>query len=160
MFDHNTIATERGAIMRSRVGILTWIFNSMNPKSSEHNTNQTDKPATLKMPQFAYQWNPEHLTCSEALKEHHEQCLKFYNYLIKVGVCREQARGVLPQNMYTTYYGTTNLNNLMKFVSLRSHEGAQWEIQRVAEACLDIAENLYPITVGAYRDICFPSEKE
>jgi len=105
------------------------------------------------MPSFAYQWDPEQLTCSEAIKEHHEQCLKFYNYLIKVGVCREQARGVLPQNMYTTYYGTTNLNNLMKFVGLRTHEGAQWEIAKVAEACLDIAEGLFPYTVGAYREI-------
>jgi thymidylate synthase (FAD) len=70
-----------------------------------------------------------------------------------MGVCREQARGVLPQNMYTSYYGTTNLNNLMKFIDLRSHEGAQWEIQKVAEACLDIAEELFPVTVGAYREI-------
>jgi thymidylate synthase ThyX len=36
---------------------------------------------------------------------------------------------------------------------LRSHEGAQWEIQKVAEACLDIANELYPKTVAAYRKI-------
>jgi thymidylate synthase ThyX len=52
--------------------------------------------------------------------------------------------------MYTEYYGTVNLNNLLKFVDLRSHEGAQWEIQRVADACLDIAKQLYPVTVSAY----------
>ena len=69
------------------------------------------------------------------------------------GVCREQARGVLPQNMYTEYYGTVNLNNLLKFIDLRTHEGAQWEIQKVAEACLEIATELYPETVGAYRAI-------
>ena len=105
------------------------------------------------MPAFAYQWDPEQLTCSEAVKEHHQQSLKLYNYLIKAGVCREQARGVLPQNLYTKYYGTVNLNNLMKFVGLRTHEGAQWEIAKVAEACLDIAEDLFPYTVGAYREI-------
>ena len=42
---------------------------------------------------------------------------------------------------------------LMKFVDLRTHDGAQWEIQKVAEACLDIAEELFPITVGEYRKI-------
>ena len=68
-------------------------------------------------------------------------------------MCREQARGVLLQNMYTEYYGTVNLNNLLKFVELRTHVGAQWEIQRVAFACLDIAEKLWPITVGEYRKI-------
>ena len=65
---------------------------------------------------------------------------------------REQARGVLPQNMYTEYYGTVNLNNLLKFVDLRLHEGAQKEIQVVAKACLDIVSNLWPITVDAHRE--------
>jgi len=73
--------------------------------------------------------------------------------MIEAGVCREQARGVLPQNMYTEYYGTTNLSNLLKFIDLRTHEGAQWEIQMVAEACLDIAEELWPVAVGSYRKV-------
>ena len=86
-----------------------------------------------------------------AVKKHHESSLELYNCMIDAGICREQARGVLPQNMYTEYYGTCNLNNLLKFIDLRTHEGAQWEIQRVAEACLDVVEELWPIAVGAYR---------
>ena len=93
------------------------------------------------------------LTAAGALRQHHDRSLHLYNEMIELGVCREQARGVLPQNLYTEYYGTTNLNNLMKFIGLRLHEGAQWEIQKVAEACLDIATNLFPETVGAYRKI-------
>ena len=65
-------------------------------------------------------------------------------------MCREQARGVLPQNLYTEYYGSVNLSNLLKFIDLRTHEGAQWEIQRVAEACLDIAKEFFPETISAY----------
>ena len=90
---------------------------------------------------------------SNALRVHHKDCLALYNKMIEAGVCREQARGVLPQNLYTEYYGTVNLSNLLKFVDLRTHEGAQWEIQKVAEACLDIATDLFPETVGAYRKI-------
>ena len=78
---------------------------------------------------------------------------KTYNDLLKAGVCREQARMVLPQNLYTEYYGTVNLNNLLKFIDLRTHEGAQWEIQKVAEACLELATDLFPVTVNAYRKI-------
>ena len=81
----------------------------------------------------------------------HENSLELYNSLIDGGVCREQARGVLPQNLYTEYYGTVNLNNLLKFIDLRTHEGAQLEIQKVAEACLEIATDLWPVAVGAYR---------
>ena len=89
--------------------------------------------------------------CDEMVGMHHQMSLDLFNRMIEAGVCREQARGVLPQNLYTEYYGTCNLNNLLKFIDLRSHEGAQWEIQQVAEACLDIADELWPIATKAYR---------
>ena len=92
-------------------------------------------------------------TASRLVAQHHRESLKLFNDLIEAGVCREQARGVLPQNLYTEYYGTVNLSNLLKFIDLRTHEGAQWEIQKVAEACLEIATDLFPVTVGAYRKI-------
>ena len=92
-------------------------------------------------------------TASEVIKTHHSDSLALFNQLIEAGVCREQARGVLPQNMYTEYYGTVNLNNLLKFIDLRTHEGAQWEIQKVAEACLEIATSLWPTTVNAYKEV-------
>jgi thymidylate synthase (FAD) len=91
--------------------------------------------------------------CDEMVGLHHQMCLDLYNRMIEAGVCREQARGVLPQNLYTEYYGTSNLSNLLKFIDLRTHVGAQWEIQKVAEACLEIATDLFPETVGAYRKI-------
>jgi len=93
------------------------------------------------------------ITASWKMRAHHNHSLALFNQLIEAGVCREQARGVLPQNLYTEYYGTVNLSNLLKFIDLRTHEGAQWEIQKVAEACLEIATGLFPVTVGAYRRI-------
>ena len=46
-----------------------------------------------------------------------------FDELLAAGICREQARGVLPQNLYTEYYGTANLNNfiplrILKIISL------------------------------------------
>ena len=38
--------------------------------------------------------------------------LQVYNNLLDIGVAREQARMVLPQNMYTEFYATVNLRNL------------------------------------------------
>ena len=87
----------------------------------------------------------------EAIRWHHKACLDLFNVLLKKGVCREQARGVLPQNLYTQYIGSCNLSNLLKFIDLRTHEGAQWEIQQVARACLEIAEKHFPYAVEAYR---------
>ena len=97
--------------------------------------------------------NPKKITASEAISKYHTDCLKFFDQLLAAGICREQARGVLPQNLYTEYYATANLNNILKFIGLRTHEGAQWEIQQLAIAMLDIITNLWPETVRAYKDI-------
>jgi thymidylate synthase (FAD) len=90
---------------------------------------------------------------SYMVMHHHLNSLQLYKKLIKSGVCREQARGVLPQNMYTEYYGTCNLNNLLKFIDLRIHEGAQPEIQKVAKAVLEIIAELWPTAVDSYGDV-------
>ena len=93
------------------------------------------------------------VTASNLVKRSTNESVKLFNMLLKSGVCREQARMVLPQNLYTEYYGTVNLGNLLKFIDLRTHEGAQWEIQKLAEACLEIATELWPVTVKSYRDL-------
>ena len=77
-----------------------------------------------------------------------------FNKLLERGVCREQARGVLPQSLYTEYYATCNLNNLVKFLDLRIDAHAQWEIRRVAEACRDIAKELWPEAMKHFKT-CF-----
>ena len=94
---------------------------------------------------------PLELHASKLVKNFHKDAIKFYDDLLAAGVCREQARGILPQNLYTEYYGTVNLNNLIKFISLRVHEGAQWEIQKVAEACKKIATELWPVAMSHYE---------
>ena len=96
---------------------------------------------------------PIEIKASQVIENHNVNALILYEKMMEAGICREQARSVLPQSMYTQYYGTVNLNNLLKFIDLRTHEGAQWEIQKVAEACLDIATDLWPVTVNSYREI-------
>tara|TARA_Y100000310_G_C20485250_1_gene716571 strand:+ start:120 stop:809 length:690 start_codon:yes stop_codon:yes gene_type:complete len=91
--------------------------------------------------------------CDEAVGVHHQMSIDLFNKMIDSGVCREQSRGVLPQNLYTEYYATANLNNILKFIDLRTHEGAQWEIQQLAKSMLDIITNIWPCTVNAYRDL-------
>ena len=146
----------------------TWSYNEISRRYTEKNlqfyeplsfrtqhesNRQASNKNELKNPIIAPQFIDSYIWASQAVKAWHIQSLDFFNKLIDAGVCREQARGVLPQNLYTEYYGTVNLNNLLKFIDLRTHEGAQWEIQKVAEACLEIATDLFPVTVGAYRKI-------
>ena len=90
-------------------------------------------------------------TASEALQQHSEKSLKLYYNMLEKGVCREQARMVLPQNLYTYYWGTVNLNNFFKFYELRNHPGAQVEIQELAVACMDLLKEIIPETIEIYN---------
>lgn len=145
----------------------TWSYNEISRRYTEenirfyeplkfrtqHKSNRQASNDELINPNFGGDTNvlvPHSNTAADAVASHHINCVSLYERLMEAGVCREQARGVLPQNMYTEYYGTANLNNIFKFVGLRLHDGAQWEIQKVAEACLKIAKELYPITTEAY----------
>ncbi len=169
-FEHNSITFlfevpmfVRSQHMRHR----TWAYNEISrrytdvdlrfyePSSfrTQHESNrQASNENDLIDPTITPKFADTYIKSSEAIKKFHEHSLDLFNHLIDKGVCREQARGVLPQNLYAKYYGTVNLSNLIKFIDLRTHEGAQWEIQKVAESCLDIAEEIWPFSVGAYRD--------
>ena len=90
---------------------------------------------------------------TELIQNHCEDSLDLFNKLIKGGVAKEQARMILPQNLYTKYYATANLNNILKFIDLRIHEGAQWEIQQLARGMLEIITNIWPYATNVYREI-------
>jgi thymidylate synthase (FAD) len=67
-----------------------------------------------------------------------------YKRLLEMGVCREQARGVLPQNLLTTFWATVNLHNLIHFLELRDDAGAQWEIRQYAVAIKALIQPQFP----------------
>ena len=127
-------------------------------KSNRQASNESELIDPHILSHVGHESFPVNIRASNCLHQHHMNSLALFQKMIASGICREQARGVLPQNMYTQYYGTVNLNNLLKFIDLRTHEGAQWEIQKVAEACLDIATDLWPVTVNSYRKIRYGNE--
>lgn len=92
-------------------------------------------------------------TASQVVINHNLISLNLYKKLLENGVCREQARMVLPQSLYTKYYGTIDLHNLIKFISLRTASDSQWEIQQVGFACKSIANKLYPTTMKCFNEL-------
>jgi len=79
----------------------------------------------------------------------HKDCLDSYNKLIDLGAPREQARGVLPQNLMTEFWMTGNLRNWIHFLGLRIDVHAQKEVQDVANPILDIIMEKFPISAKA-----------
>ena len=82
--------------------------------------------------------------CLAKIRAFHEQSLRLYQELLDAGVCREQARGVLPQNLMTTFWATVDLNNLLKFLELRDSPHAQWEIREYASAIKSLIRDDFP----------------
>lgn len=67
---------------------------------------------------------------------------RVYNDLIKAGVAPEQARMVLPQSMYTSYYVTGSLAAWARAYKLRIAEDSQKEIQDLAKQWGEVIGNI------------------
>lgn len=100
----------------------------------------------------------------EALKKEYIACLenahKTYESLMQQGVCREQARGVLPVCIYSEFIFTCNLHSLMHFLKLRLDPGAQQEIRAYAYGILLLAQKHFPVSLGAWKDTYMGSFEE
>jgi thymidylate synthase (FAD) len=72
-----------------------------------------------------------------------------YKAMLELGVCREQARCVLPLGLYSEVYWTTSLQAAAHFVRLRSEGHAQWEIQQYAAAVRDLMADRFPASLQA-----------
>jgi len=79
------------------------------------------------------------------IKEDTETLYAHYLKLIEFGVAREQARMILPQNMYTTFICKGDLHNFLHFVSLRADIHAQKEMREYANAIFEYIKERTPI---------------
>lgn len=79
-------------------------------------------------------------------------CFDIYHQLLETGLAKELARLVLPVNTYSHMFATVNLLNLMRFLSLRDHSHAQYEIRVYAEAMRDLAKTVAPICIAAWEE--------
>ena len=80
--------------------------------------------------------------------------IRAYNTLIAVGVCREQARAVLPLGTFTEYMCTGSLYAWFNFWRERSAPDAQHEIREYAETVGASLSTLYPHSWKALKDAC------
>lgn len=74
------------------------------------------------------------------------EAYKRYQELLDWGIAREQARILLPQNIYHRMIASVNPHNLMHFLELRMHKDAQYEIREYANAMFKIWADVMPVT--------------
>lgn len=75
-----------------------------------------------------------------------------YEQLLEGEICAEQARMILPQNLYTEFYMSGNLRNWAHFLKLRLDSHAQKEVQEVAKQVATIAQQYFPHSYKALME--------
>lgn len=90
-----------------------------------------------------------------ATKEYRRACdlsISIYDHLLKLGVCPEQARAVLPQGVYTEFIWSGSLAAWARICRLRMHSDAQAETRQVAEGIAYHCSKLWPISWTALTE--------
>jgi len=127
----------------------TWSYNEISRRYTEIDIEFYTPPKLRKQAESNRQASVESEDFESSdyknkITEHNKKSLDLYEELLAAGICREQARGVLPQNMMVTFWGTVDLSNLLHFLELRDSEHAQWEIREYAVAIKKLIKPIIP----------------
>jgi len=122
---------------KQKTETTNWRQQSQNNKQGSGDMLPTDVGVTL-------------TSSEQALHEHAEQV---YDFRLKAGVAREQARKDLPLSTYTQAYWKIDLHNMLHFLGLRMDSHAQWEIRQYAKTIGEqIIKPLFPAVWEAFED--------
>jgi len=89
--------------------------------------------------------------CTKILERSYRCAIEAYRQLLAKGVCREQARLVVPVGNYTEFYATANLRNWAAWYKLRIAKDAQWEIRQYARSIGELLDILWPDSWGVLK---------
>jgi thymidylate synthase (FAD) len=87
-----------------------------------------------------------------------QQC---YNDLLTRGVCKEIARFVLPQGVYSRLYVTGSCRSWIHYLGVRDDEGvAQYEHVELARAIRPVFQTVFPTVAEAIKPESDPRDKQ
>lgn len=98
------------------------------------------------------QQHPEAVEIANLIDFQCKEAFRIYKHLIGIGAPRELARAVLPTATYTRFFAKTNLLNLFRFLTLRLHSHAQYEIRVYAEAMFNLITPIVPVAVKTFAE--------
>jgi thymidylate synthase (FAD) len=83
-------------------------------------------------------------------QQHQENVIAYtkavYEYAVRNGIAKEQARAVLPEGLTVSrLYVNGTLRSWVHYVELRSSNGTQKEHIEVAKACAEVISKIFPI---------------
>jgi thymidylate synthase (FAD) len=85
-------------------------------------------------------------------EDSHKASFNAYESALRVGLCEEQARELLPLDLMTQWYWSGTLGAWAKMYNLRNTDHVQEETREVAKIAGDIIGDIYPISWKALTD--------
>lgn len=102
---------------------------------------QNSIPLTLGEANLQEQWADTQRAVISVAKE-------AYNWAIKNGIAKEQARCVLPEgNIESRIYMSGTLRSWIHYIALRQANGTQLEHQAIALACAKVISEIFPLEI-------------
>ena len=121
-----------------------WVPNEWRSLPGKGQSKQgSGKPVDLESQEEAFRLYTKAMTVSK----------EAYNGLLSVGVCKEQARCVLPMAFNTEFYWTASLQAMVNVVKLRNKPDAQREVQVIGAEIEKIIRDKFPIAAAAMLDL-------
>lgn len=118
-----------------------WRKRHENKKQGSHEDQFVDKIVMINT-----------IATDDVVRECCNIALKIYRSMLEAGVCPEQARMILPQNMYTEFYWTGSLVFFARICGLRLKPDAQLETRIVAEQIHNICSKEFPVSWTALQN--------
>lgn len=141
----------------------TWAYNEISARYTELDegfyvpeVEQITTQSTSNKQMRTKEQHPQAFYIRDVIKDQCEFSTQRYKRLIEQGCPRELARSVLPVAAYSRMFATVSLLNLFRFISLRSHEHAQYEIRIYSDAMLNLIEPIVPVAVSAFKEFWKP----
>ena len=82
-----------------------------------------------------------------------DQAQMLYDEMLSAGVAKECAREVLPLSTPTTLYMNGTLRSWIHYTDLRCANGTQKEHQQIADQCLELVKECFPLVSKALSSI-------
>jgi thymidylate synthase (FAD) len=137
----------------------TWSYNEISARYTEldegYYVPEVDKITTQSSSNKQMRTNEIHHRANgwrNQMIEDMNHTFMMYKKMLEDGVPRELARSVLPVAAYSRMFATVNLLNLFRFISLRSHEHAQYEIRVYALAIVKLIEPTIPVAMKVFKE--------
>jgi thymidylate synthase (FAD) len=121
-----------------------WRYKADNVKQGSRSSGLTQQEVTTK---FFDTVEPTGYV--DVPEEINTEAFKTYNELLKIGVCAELARVVLPQSTYTEWYWSGTLGAWLDMLKLRLKPDTQQETRKIAEMIAEIVKEHWPVSYDA-----------